>query len=173
MKALPSNQAMWEELGGKGLHMFLVEMQDGTEDTLTRYAAEHGLTFPIPVVNGCSFSNYDGGGNVTLPYAYVIGPDGKVSWQGKSGYEAEVRKQLARIKYPKLRRMEMDPAVAAAAEAFEAGNYAEARASALKVAGETEEGSAAGNDAAYVVKKVDEHLAKLRDGIDAAKTARR
>jgi hypothetical protein len=117
--------------------------------------------------------NFDGGERIHLPYAFVIGPDGKVAWQGEKGYEAQVRAQLARIKYPKLRRMDVAPEVAAAATAFEADKIAEAQAAAIKARDAAAEESDARADAEYVLEKIETHLADLRAKIDELKAARR
>lgn len=166
MKALPSNEAFWKEMEPKGLHMFLVHAQSETKEWMQDYAKTRGLTFPIAMQSECTFENYDGGVRIHLPYAFVIGPDGKVAWQGEKGYEAQVRTQMDRIKYPKLRRMDVAPEVVAAATAFEAGSYADARAAAEKAKafeGANEEAVA---DADYVIQKVDEQVAALRARID-------
>jgi hypothetical protein len=173
VKALPSNEAFWKEMEPKGLHMFLVHAQKEDKEWMENYAKGKGLTFPIVMQAESSFEEYDGGERIHLPYAFVIGPDGKVAWQGEKGYEAQVRAQMDRIKYPKLRRMEVAPEVVAAATAFEAGGYADARAAALKAKeaeGASEEAVA---DADFVMQKVDEHVAAMRTRIDEAKETRR
>lgn len=173
MKALPSNEALWKELAPQGLHMFLVHAQKEDKDWMTDYAQKRGLTFPIAMQSECDFAEYDGGKRIHLPYSFVIGPDGKVAWQGEYGYEAQVRTQLARIKYRKLRRMEVAAEVAVAATAFEAGKYADARAAATKARDAAAEESAARNDADYVLEKIDLHIREMRVKIDDAKLARR
>lgn len=157
--------------------MFLLHAQSEDQEWMEKYAKDRGLTLPIPMKLECNFEAYDGNRRITLPYAYVIGPDGVVAWQGKTGYEAEVRKQLARIKYPKLRRMEVLPQVAKAAADFEAGSYASARAAAVKLRessmqeGATDEALFA--DAQFVIDAVDEHVVKLHGRIDELKATRR
>jgi hypothetical protein len=173
VKALPSNEALWKELAPRGLHMFMVHAQKETKEWMEDYAKGRGLTFPIPMQSESSFTEYDGGERIHLPYAFVIGPDGKVAWQGEKGYEAQVRAQLDRIKYPKLRRMDIAPEVVAAATAFEAGKYAEAMAAAIEARDAADEESSAQIDAAWVIEKIDAHLVELRVKIDDAKTARR
>jgi hypothetical protein len=173
VKALPSNQAFWKEIEPKGVHMFMVHGQDEDKDWMENYAKARGLTFPIAMQGECDFEKYDGGVRNHIPYAYVIGPDGKVVWQGEKGYEAQVRAQLARIKYPKLRRMDVAPEVVAAATAFEAGEIADAREAAIKVRDAAAEETPARTDAEYVIEKIDAHLAELRTRIDELKAARR
>jgi len=173
VKALPSNEALWKELSPKGVHMFFVHAQKEDKEWMTDYAQKRGLSFPIPMQSDSTFTEYDGGGRIALPYAFVIGPDGKVAWQGREGYEAQVRSQLARIKYPKLRRMDVAPEVVAAATAFEAGKYAEAKAAAEKLVAASAEESAARTDAQLVLDALKDHLWQMRVKIDDLKTARR
>ena len=83
MKALPSVEALWKKNKDQGLHVFLVESQGHGLDELTKYAANKGLTFPIAIRNSCDFGGYKGGNG--LPYAFVVGPAGKVVWQARMG----------------------------------------------------------------------------------------
>jgi len=172
VKALPSNQALWTEFKDRGLHIFLVDCQGTTKADTEKYARERGLTFPIPIQMEATFEGYDGGQRLSLPYSYVIGPDGKVTWQGKGDYNAEVRKQLARIKYPKLRRMDIAPELAPAATQFEAGEFAASKAAAEKVKAASPN-EAAVADAEYVLGKVEDHVTALRAKIDELKEGRR
>ena len=173
MKALPSNEEFYQEFKDTAFSMFLIQAQEFTKDEIVKYAADRGLNFPIPQRLDCNFVGYDQNGRVTLPYAYVISPEGKVVFQGKTGYEAEVRKQIARIKYPKLKRLDVAAPVVAAATAFEKGEYVQAREQALKAREANPESSEAVADADEVVFAVDAHLSRMREKIDAAKEARR
>ena len=153
--------------------MFLLHAQNEDKEWMEDYAKKKRLTMPIPMKLECDFAGYDKNERIKLPYAYVISPEGKVVWQGRDGYEAQVRAQVARIKYPKLRRLEVAPEVAEAATAFEEGQYASAREEALKAKethGDTE-GAVA--DADYVLTKLSEHLGEIREKIDLAKEAKR
>jgi hypothetical protein len=170
VKALPSNQAFYEKHKDKGLHFFLVERQGGTLEDITKYAKDRGLTIPIPV-GGSDFSNYRGGGG--LPYAFVVGPDGKVVWQGSKGYEAVVLKELERIKYPGLGKLEVAAECTKAAEKFAGGDFAGARDEATKVKEKNADNEAAVADAEYIIKRVDDKVAGLRSKIDDAKSKRR
>ena len=173
MKALPSNEALWKELSPKGVHMFFVHGQDEDKEWMQDYAKKRGLTFPIPMLGECEFTEYDRGERNSIPYAFVIGPDGIVAWQGREGYGAQVRAQLARIKYPMLKRMDVDPAVAPAAQLFENGEYADAREAAQTAKDAAGENEAALADAEHVLRSVVEHLEDLRAKIDVAKIDRR
>lgn len=172
MKALPSNQALWTEFKDRGLHIFLVDCQGTSKADSEKYARDRGLTFPIVIHAESSFEKYDGMQRLSLPYSYVIGPDGKVAWQGKGDYSAEVRKQLARIKYPKLKRVDVSPEIVPAAMQFEAGEFAAAKAAAEKIKAAAPNEKAV-EDAEYVIQKVEENVQALRARIDELKEGRR
>lgn len=171
MKALPSVQAMWTKHGGKGLHVFLVESQGGTLEDITKYANDRGLTFPIPIRNGSSFEGYQGGNG--LPYAFVVGPDNKVVWQGRNGYEAVIEEQLKRIKYPGLGKLDVVKELEKSATLFGTGEFAKAAEEAGKAKEKKADDAAVVADADYIIARVDAKVAALRGKIDAAKTARR
>lgn len=171
MKALPSVEALWKNNKDRGLHVFLVESQGGTEDDLKKYAAEKGLTFPIAIRNSCDFNGYKGGNG--LPYAFVVGPDGKVVWQGREGYGAVCVQQLERIKYPGLGKLEVAPECVKAATKFATGDYAGAKDEALKVKEKEAENEAALADAEFIINRVDARMTGLRTRIDDAKSKRR
>lgn len=175
MKALPSNEKFYQEFKDTAFSMFLIQAQEFSKDEIVKYAADRGLHFPIPQRLDCNFVGYDQNGRVTLPYAYVISPEGKVVFQGKTGYEAEVRKQIARIKYPKLKRLEVAVPVVPAATAFEKGEYAAARelAQKFRTNADPESQGEAIADADEVMFAVDAHLSRMREKIDAAREARR
>lgn len=140
-------------------------------EDITQYAKDRGLTFPIPIRNGSDFNGYKGGNG--LPYAFVVGPDGKVVWQGRSGYEAICEQQLERIKYPGLGKLEVDPECVKAAEKFGKGEFADAREEAVKVKESEADNEAAVADAEYIINRVDGKIATLRAKIDEAKAKRR
>lgn len=171
MKALPSIQALWTKHGGKGLNIFLVESQGGTLDDITQYAKDRGLTFPMPIRNGSSFENYQGGNG--LPYAFVIGPDSKVVWQGRSGYEAVIETQLKRIKYPGLGKLDVVKDLEKSAVLFGTGEFAKAAEEAAKVKEKKGEDAAVAADADYIIARVESKVTALRGKIDAAKGAKR
>ena len=171
MKALPSVQGLWEKNKDKGLHIFLVESQGGSEDDLKKYAADRGLTFPIAIRNSCDYNGYKGGNG--LPYAFVVGPDGKVVWQGREGYGAVCQQQLERIKYPGLGKLEVAPELLKSATKFGAGDFAGAKDEALKVKEKEVDNEPAIADADYIIARVDARVAELRAKIDDAKAKRR
>jgi hypothetical protein len=170
VKALPSINGLWLKNKDAGLHVFLVESQGGTKESLEPWLQQKGITAPVVVGRG-GFGNYQGGGG--LPYAFVIGPDGKVAFQGSSGYLGEVNKQLERIKYPGLGKLEVVSECTKAAEAFAKGDFAGAREQAVKAkekAGDKEDVIA---DADHIINRVDARAASLRKAIDDAKAKRR
>lgn len=171
MKALPSNQALWEKHKDDGLHIFLVESQGGTLENITQYAKDRKLTLPLVIRNGSDFGGYKGGNG--LPYAFVVGPDGKVVWQGRKGYEAVIEKQLERIKYPGLGKLDVNEKCVKAATKFGEGKYADAREEAVKVKEKEADNEHAVADADYIINRVDTKVDTLRAKIDAAKEKRR
>ena len=171
MKALPSLNGLWLKNKDAGLHVFLVESQNGTKEKLEPWLQQRGITAPVVIGRG-GFGNYQGGGG--LPYAFVIGPDGKVAFQGSSGYQGEITKQLERIKYPGLGKLEVVSECTKAAEAFAKGDFAGAREQAVKAkekAGEEKPEVVA--DADHIINRVDARAAALRKQIDDAKAKRR
>jgi len=171
VKALPSVQGLWQEYGGKGLNIFLVESQGGTLEDITKYAKDRGLTFPIPIRNGSSFENYKGGNG--LPYAFVVGPDGKVVWQGSSGYEAVCIEQLKRIKYPGLGKLDVVKELEKSATLFGTGEFSKAADEAAKVKEKKADDAAVVADADYIIARVNAKAASLRAKIDAEKGSKR
>lgn len=156
MKALPSNQKLWNEFKGRGLSFFLVEVQEYTFEAIAELAKKNNVDMPMPLRFEGDFTGYvaeaDG---TTLPYAYVISPEGKVVWQGKDSYEAVVRAQLARLTYKTLRRVEVAPLAAPSAQLYEDGQFAKAHKAASKVIKKNEEGTAAWDDATFVIQHID------------------
>ncbi|MHC4840182.1 MAG: hypothetical protein ACYTDT_04365 [Planctomycetota bacterium] len=174
MKALPSNQKLWSQFKDRGLSFFLVEVQENTFEQIEELAKKYKVDIPMPLRFESDFTGFVPEENGTkLPYAYVISPEGKVVWQGKDGYEAQVRKQLDRLTYKTLRRIAVDPAVAAAAQQYEDGQFAKAHKSASKAADKAEEGSEAATDAAFVLAKIDSQLDSMQQKVDSAIEAKR
>lgn len=171
MKALPSVEALWQKNKDRGLHIFLVESQGGTLEDISKYVKDRNLTFPVAIRNECDFDGYKGGNG--LPYAFVVGPDGKVAWQGRDGYAAVIEKELARIKYPGLGKLDVAPELVKAATQFGTGNYASAREDAMKVKEKEADNEAVVADADFIIKRVEARVAGLRSKIDAAKEKRR
>src|SRR5262249_7613171 len=93
LASMPEVQALWTKYEGKGLHVFMLERQGHDEAAITKVFRSRGLTFP-GVLEG-SFP-FQGAG--TLPYAYVIGVDGPVIFEGHSGYWAVIDEEIQKVK---------------------------------------------------------------------------
>jgi hypothetical protein len=123
------------------------------------------------VPHGGGFGNYPGGGGI--PYAYVIGPDGKVVWEGHSGYEGIIDKELGRIKYHGLGKLDVAPGLEKAATLFVNGDYAKAKADAEKVKEKKSDEAAVVADADFIIARVDATATKLSEKAEATKASRR
>lgn len=171
MKALPSLNKLYTEKKEKGLHIFIVYAQSHPREEVEKFLADRGCKVPCPY-NGSDFSGYRNGWS-GLPYGFVIGPDAKVVWEGRSGYEAVIDKELARIKYPGLGKLEVAPGLEKVAQAFVAGNYAQARSDAEKAKEKKADNEAFVADADFIIKRVDEVAKKLQGQAEAGKASRR
>lgn len=166
MRALPSIQGLWEEYKDDGLHIFLVESQGGTMGDLKDYAKERNLTFPIAIRNDSEFEKYKIGGG--LPYAFVVGPDGKVVWQGSKGYGSVIKTQIERIKYPGLGKLEVNEECVKPATYFGEGEFGKAREEAVDVKEDEADNEAAVADAQYIIDRVDAKVASMNSKVDEA-----
>lgn len=165
MRALPSVQGLWENKKDQGLHIFLIESQGGSKEDLEQYAKDRGLTFPIAIRNSCDFREYSTPGG--LPYAMVIGPDGKIAWEGRKGYEGVIDKQLERIKYPGLGKLEVHKDCEKAASYFADKQYGKAREEAADVLEDAEDEEAKA-DAQFIVDRVDAKVKSMKTAVDEA-----
>ena len=163
---MPSIQSMWVKNRDKGLHIFLVESQSATTADMEKYTSDRGLTFPIAILNESDFGGYDGGRG--LPYAFVIGVNGKVIWQGNKGYHAVLEKELGKIKYLGLGKNEIAKGLEKAATEFSKKNYAKAHAAATKLKEKKADNEALVADAQYIIEHVKAKADFLRDRIDEA-----
>ncbi|MHC4840178.1 MAG: peroxiredoxin family protein [Planctomycetota bacterium] len=170
MKALPSIQSFYEENKDRGLHIFLVNRQAATFTQMEEFAEKKGLTFAIPM-DSSGFSNFPGDGG--LPYTYVIGPDGKVAFQGRGNYKAECSKQLDRIVYKGLGKLSVAKECKKAATEFSKGNFAKARAEAEKVKEKEANSETVVGDAEFIIARVDKKIDTLQAKVEAKKSARR
>ncbi|MCF6227513.1 MAG: TlpA family protein disulfide reductase, partial [Planctomycetes bacterium] len=159
MKALPSIQKFYEANKDRGLHVFLVNAQAEPKGGMQKFADDRGLTFPIPMARG-GFDNYPVSG---LPTVYVIGPDGKIVSDSRKGYMAECTKQLDRIKYLGLGKLDVVKDCVKAATEFSKGNFAKAKATAEKVKEKKADDEATVADAEYIIDRVN----KMAEGLQA------
>jgi hypothetical protein len=86
-------QALWDKYQGKGLHVFMLERQGHDEAAITKVFRSRGLTFPA-VLEG----NFPFRGVGALPYAFVIGVDGTVIFEGHDGYSGVIDEEIKKVK---------------------------------------------------------------------------
>lgn len=165
--SMPGVQGLWNKYEGKGLHIFMVERQNHSEDEIQKLYTSKGLTFP-QVIEG-NMGGFPGVG--TIPYAYVIGVDGTVIWEGNKGYGAVIDEEIKKIKYLGLGKNEVAPGLEKAATNYATGNYAAAREEAVKQK-EKAASEAAVADAEYIINKIDALVAAKRKQVEDAKAIR-
>lgn len=170
MKALPSLQALWNEYGGKGLNMFLLHSQAGTAEQVKALLASKGVTTAPVLMERGGFSSYPGDNG--LPFAYVIGVDGTVVFEGRGNYEAVVKAEMAKIKYPGLGKLEVAKPLEGAAKNFVAKQYAKAIEDCNKVI-EKGKDEAAVSDAQFIIERCNAEGAKLRARAEKSKEEKR
>ncbi|MBE7492220.1 MAG: TlpA family protein disulfide reductase [Planctomycetes bacterium] len=168
LASMPEVQALWTKYEGKGLHVFMLERQGHSEEQIRQVYESRGLTFP-QVLEG----NFPFNGVGSIPYAYVIGVNGDVIWEGHKGYVGVIDEEIKKVKYLGLGKPEVAKEVEKAAVAFGAGEYAKARDEALKAKEKKADDAAVVADADYIITRVDARAAALRSKIDADKDARR
>jgi thiol-disulfide isomerase/thioredoxin len=94
LASMPEVQALWNRYEGKGFHVFMLERQGHDEAAITKVFRNRGLTFPDVLEGSFPFQ-----GVGTLPYAYVIGVDGTVIFEGPNGYSAVIDEEIKKVKY--------------------------------------------------------------------------
>lgn len=166
LKSMPEVNALWSKFEGKGLHIFMLERQGHSESEIRTLYTNRGLKMP-QVLEG-EFGGYPGVGSI--PYAYVIGVDGKVIWEGNSGYVGVIDEEIKKIKYLGLGKQDVHKDLEKSAAAFGAGEFGKAREEALKA---REKNSEVAEDADYIIARVDAKAATLRKKADETKAARR
>jgi 3-dehydroquinate synthase class II len=144
-------------------------VQGDSREDVEKFLSQRGWVVPVPYGQG--FGAYPGDG--TIPHAYVIGPDGKVVFEGKKGYEAAIEEQLKRIKYPGLGKLEVAPGLEKAAKFFVDGAYAKSKEEAAKVKEKKADEAAVVEDADFIIARVDETATKLREKVTSTKEAKR
>ncbi|MCZ7607849.1 MAG: redoxin domain-containing protein [Planctomycetota bacterium] len=169
LRSMPEVQGLWDKFEGKGLHIFMVERQNSSEADIQKVYDSKGLTFP-QVLEG-DMGGFPGVG--TIPYAYVIGVDGKVIFESNTGYGAVIEREIEKIKYLGLGKNDVAPGLEKAATSFAKKDYAAAREEAQRAKDKEGAGEDLVADADYIIGRVDVVVANLRKRIDAAKDARR
>lgn len=167
MKALPSLQAMWNEYGGKGLNMYLLESQGTAEEKLKAFLKGKGFTAPVQMGGMGGYP-----GDRGLPFAYVIGVDGTVVFEGRGDYHAAVKAEMAKIKYPGLGKLDVAKGLEKAAGNFVAKAYSKAIDDCNSVI-EKGKDEAAIEDAKFIIERCNAEGAKLRARVDKAKEEKR
>ncbi|HRJ77520.1 MAG: Thiol-disulfide oxidoreductase ResA [Planctomycetes bacterium] len=166
IRSMPEVNALWGKYGGKGLHVFMLERQSGTDDKIRQIYAPG---YKMPQVKEGNFP-YPGAGSI--PYAYVIGVDGTVIYEGHSGYVSVIDEEVKKIKYMGLGKPDVAKGVEKAAQAFVDKQYAKAIEEANKVI-EKNSSEAAVTDAKFVIDRCNAMGQKLRQAADAAKAEKR
>lgn len=153
---IPHIQSMQEQLAADGLNILAFEAQGHDAAAIKAKLAEKGgKTY---AVSAGGANRYETGGAV--PHAWIIGVDGKVLWEGNPAAKQEemdalIQAELAKVKYPKLGRKDLDKAVAPAAARFMKRDYTGARKDAQKIADRESGSEAAKTDAGYVVDRIE------------------
>ncbi len=119
---MPQLEQLWNQYKDKGLHIFHVEKQGTTKEDLIKFCKEKRLTFPQTI--GGDFDKYTSPGG--LPYAFVVGVDGKVIWEGRSGYKGVVHQEIKKVLYPGLGKREVARSLRKAAAEFARQRFAKA-----------------------------------------------
>lgn len=167
LASMPKVQQLWSEYKDKGLHIFHVESQGHTEEQVISYCESKGYDFPQTMRGGGSdFSNFPGGNG--LPYAFLIGVDGKVIWQGRHGYEQVIHEEIQKVQYPGLGKAEVADGLTKAAKYFGAGKLA----SAIREAEKSLETAELAEEAQYIIDRANRTGERMRQSVDAAKEDR-
>lgn len=169
LRSMPEVQGLWNKFEGKGLHVFMSERQNSSVDAIQKIFSGKGLTFP-DVIEG-NMGGFPGVGRI--PYAYVIGVDGNVIFEGSTGYGAVIEQEIEKIKYLGLGKNDVAPGLEKAASAFSAKDYAKARDEAAREKEKHSDDAGVVADADYIINKVDELVKQLFADVDTAKSKRR
>jgi len=175
---VPSLQQLWSEYKDKGLHIIHIESQGHSADEVRAFCEKRGVTFPNTTDRG-GFSAYPGDNG--LPYAYVIGVEGKVLFQGRGNYKEVIHQELAKVRYAGLGKRSVAEPVHKAATLFAGRQYAKAIAEAEKtrdkLAADAEKDASkaapeAVADAEYVIARALKVAERRREGIEKSKASR-
>lgn len=149
---IPHVQALQEEFGGRGLHIFAFEAQGHTPEQIrTTVTQRGGRTY---AVSAGGADNYRTNGGI--PHGWLIGVDGKVIWEGNPGdpqFDRLLRAEMAKVRFPGLGRNDFDRALAKSLTAYMRRNMADARKEAQKVLDAPRSSDAAKADAQYLLDR--------------------
>jgi hypothetical protein len=169
---IPSLINLQAKFGQKGLTILSFHGQAATDPELKQFVADKKMTYPVSAGGGGSFDS--GGG---IPAVWVIGVEGKIVYSGRGGgEEGIIAKEIAKIKYPGLGKLEVAAKVVPAATAFGAKDYSKARDEAKKIIDKagTDKGPDAATlaDAKFVFDKVKAVYDNLQGKASAAEASK-
>lgn len=145
-------QALHEEFGGKGLHIFAFEAQGhGAEEIRTTVAGRGGRTYPVSAGGA---ENYQTNGGI--PHGWLIGVDGKVIWEGNPGdsqFDTLLRAEMAKVRFPGLGRNDFDRTLTKSLEKYSRRDIGAARKEAQKVLENARSSDVAKADAQYLLDR--------------------
>ncbi|MFN0058716.1 MAG: hypothetical protein ACKVX7_09705 [Planctomycetota bacterium] len=149
---MPHLNQLWNDFAPKGLHIFHVESQGHTEEQVREFCEKNNVVFPQVMSSDADFSNFPGGSG--LPYAYLIGVDGKVIWQGRDGYKAIIHEEIKKVRFPGLGRLTVAKSLEKAAALFGQGRFDKAHELAAKELAEEGVAADVAADAKYIQERV-------------------
>lgn len=127
--------------------MQILAISNEASSKVEGFVKDQAITYTVGISTD-ALGVYGGGG---IPHAYLIGPDGVVTWEGHPGNlpESEIEKVLRNT----FNLREVAPELKPAAEAFEKGKFAEARS--LAEAAKEKGGRDVESDSAYILERID------------------
>lgn len=167
IKSMPEVNELWKKYEGKGLHIFMLERQNHSEEQVAKLYSDMGLTMP-QVVEG-DFGGYPG--VRSIPYAYVIGVDGKVIYESNTGYVSVIDNEIKKIKYLGLGKPDVAKGLEKAATLFSQKQYSKSAEEARKFLDKGDDAAKA--DAQYIVDRVETMHSRLLERANKAKEERR
>lgn len=152
MGMVPKLVKVHEKYAAQGLA--IVAVSNEAKGTLDAFAKSKSVNYRVGVdTTGDVWKAYPGRG---VPRAWLIGPDGKIVFQGHPGSitDAMIEEQIKKIAAMKLR--DVEPALAPAKSDFDKKSYGAAYAKAAKVLKDGKAEEKAKADAQYLSDKVKE-----------------
>ena len=165
MRQLPHMNELQEKYTSKGLHIFSLYCQAHTLEQVEETVAKHKIAYPI-ALEGIWADKYSSPG---LPMVWIIGADGKIAFKGGRAYDEPLQKELAKVKYPGLGKVEVASEVEPAAKAFAEGKIANA----VKLADAIADGNgpeAAIKDAEFLLLRVEARIRALNQRAEVAES---
>lgn len=149
--------------------MFHAECQGASKEQLEEWLAKRNVTFPNTLGRG-PFDGYQG--EQGLPYAFVVGVEGDVIWQGRRGYKQVIHDEMKKVRYPGLGKAKVAKKLQEAAGLFAQGKFAKAAEKAESVMGKSEDDAEIATDGKHIVSKVAAMKAKLHAKVERYKKER-